>query len=147
MKRIFFVSAIVLLLSFSVCLVSFAAPETLAFDVTGNAGGLLTVTNPANAVISSYDKNHNISGYAANGANVSVYIASGGRYVLMKRNGSPVSCTVGASGMFVQPVYLNQGRSDILVRAELNGQVQYVKRTVNVLSSNFLNLLKGFNLY
>lgn len=147
MKRILLITAIVLVLSMAFSAVSFAAPETLALDVAGNASGLLTVTNPANAVLSSYDKNHNISGYAADGANVSVYIASGGRYVIMKRNGVPVSCTVGASGMFVQPVYLNQGRSDLLVRAELNGQVQYAKRTVNVLSSNFLNLLKGFNLY
>ena len=147
MKKMLIITAIALVLSFVFSAMAFAAPETLPLDAAGNATGLLTVTNPANATISSYDKNHNISGYAANGASVSVYIASGGRYVIMKRNGSPISCTVGASGMFVQPVYLNQGRSDLLVRAELNGQVQYAKRTVNVLSSNFLNLLKGFNLY
>ena len=68
MKRILLITAIVLVLSMAFSAVSFAAPETLALDVAGNASGLLTVTNPANAVLSSYDKNHNISGYAADAA-------------------------------------------------------------------------------
>ena len=125
----------------------FAAPETLPSDCSGNATWLLTVTNPVSSTMSSYDKQHNISGYSVNGAEVSVYILSNGRYSLMKRNGAAVSCKVGASGMFVQPIALSQGKSEILVRAELNGNVQYVRRVINVLSLNFFNLLKGFNIF
>ena len=147
MRNLLRICAFALVLVILVSAVAFAAPDSLPLGVKGNTSGLLNVTNPASAVISSYNKQHNISGYAARGANVAVYIASGGRYVLMKRNGYPVSCYVGASGMFVQPVTLSQGRSDLLVRAELNGQVQCIKRTVTVLSINFLNLLKGFSLY
>ncbi len=144
MKKIM---AVILALIIFACSYAFAAPETLPADCASNATWLLTVTNPASAVISSYDKQHNISGYAANGAEVSVYLLSNGRYSLIKRNGSPVSCKVGASGMFVQPVALSQGRSELIIRAELNGNVQYVKRSVNVLSLNFFNLLKGFNIF
>lgn len=126
---------------------AFAAPGSLPVGVTGTTSGILTVTNPAAANISSFDKVHNISGYAADGVELSVYILSGGVYNLLYRNGYPVVCTVGASGMFVQPIPLSHGRNDILIRAELNGQVQYATRTITILSSNFLNLLKGFNLF
>lgn len=147
MKRAFKALLAIFVLVIFMCSISFAAPETLPADCSGNSTRLLTVTNPASSVISSYDKQHNISGYAANGAEVSVYILSNGRYSLMKRNGAAISCKVGASGMFVQPVTLSQGKSELLVRAELNGNVQYIKRSVNVLSLNFFNLLKGFNIF
>ncbi len=141
MKKVLKVAAIMLVIAFVMSFSAFAAPNSLALDVSGNASGILTVTNPAAATISSYDRLHNFSGYAATGAEVSVYSSYGGRYNLVK------SCTVGASGLFVQPVSLNKGRNDLVIRAEINGQVQYVKRTVNVLSISFFNLLKGFNLY
>lgn len=124
-----------------VSLCAFAAPDSLPLDVISNASGILTVTNPASASISSYDRQHNISGYAAEGATVSIYAAYGDKYSVIKR------FTVGASGVFVQPVTLTRGRNDLVIRADVNGQVQYVKRTVNVLSINFFNLLKGFNLF
>ena len=141
MKRAFKITALMLVIAFVMSISAFAAPSYLSLDVFGNSTGILTVTNPASATISSYDRLHNISGYAASGATVCVYSSYGGRYNLVK------SCTVGASGVFVQPVSLNKGRNDLIIRADINGQVQYVKRTVNVLSINFFNLLKGFNLY
>ena len=125
----------------------FAAPGSLPAGVESNTTGILTVTNPNHISISSFDRVHNISGYAANGVELSVYILSGGNWQLMHRNGEPVVCTVGASGMFVQPVSLNYGRNDLKIRASLNGQEQYTTRTITILSSNFLNLLKGFNLF
>lgn len=141
MKTTFKVMALVLIMSFAVSFCAFAAPDSLPLEVYGNASGILTVTNPASASISSYDRQHNISGYAASGATVSIYSAYGDKYSVIKR------FTVGASGVFVQPVTLTRGRNDLLIRADINGQIQYVKRTVNVLSINFFNLLKGFNLY
>ncbi len=141
MKKVLKVTALTLVIVVVMSLCAFAAPDSLPLEVYGNANGILTVTNPASASISSYDRQHNISGYAAEGATVSIYAAYGDKYSAIKR------FTVGASGVFVQPVTLTRGRNDLLIRADINGQVQYVKRTVNVLSINFFNLLKGFNLY
>ena len=78
---------------------------------------------------------------------ISLYYKTGNGYSLLYRNGAPISFTVGASGMFVQPVSLGYGKNSLVIRAELNGQVQYVLRTVTVLSSNILNLINGFSLF
>lgn len=140
MKMFSKIAVLMLVISMFMSVCVFASPDVLPLDATGNAGGILTVTNPASASISSYDKQHNISGYAAAGATVTIYSAMSGRYCATRR------ITVGASGVFVQPVTLQRGRNDLLIRADINGNVQYVKRTVNVLSMNFFNLLKGFSL-
>ena len=141
MKTALKITAVILVMFVMLSVCAFAAPDSLPLEATGTVSGILTVTNPASASISSYDRQHNISGYAAEGATVSVYAAYGDKYSVIKR------FTVGASGVFVQPVTLTRGRNELLIRADVNGQVQCVKRTVNVLSINFFNLLKGFNLF
>ncbi len=126
----------------------FAAPATLLpKDVVSSTSGILTVTNPSSASISSYDRSHNISGYAASGAEISIYSLNSGTYNILYKDESPVSFISGASGMFISPITLQYGKNDILVRAEINGQVQYAAKTITVLSPNLFNLFRGFKLF
>ena len=144
-KRI--VSLVLLLLIFSTVCV-FAAPATLLpKDAVSSTTGILTVTNPASSSISSYDRSHKISGYAATGAEISIYSLNNGMYNILYKDESPVSFISGASGMFISPVTLGYGKNDILVRAEINGQVQYAAKTITVLSPNLFNLFRGFKLF
>ncbi len=146
MKKITLIFLVLILLIFSVNVM--AAPASLTpTDAISTTSGILTVTNPSAEGISSYDKTHNISGYAASGVNVSIYNLKGGVYQQFVKDGEPVSFTVGASGMFIKPVTLGYGKNDILIRAEADGKVQYAQRTVTVLSFNLFNLFKGFNLF
>lgn len=141
MKTVLRITAAMLVVFILMSFSAFASPDTLPLDVSGDATGILTVTNPAAASISSYDRQHNISGYATAGSTVAIYSSYGGKYNLVRE------FTVGASGVFIQPVTVSRGRNDLIIRAECNGQVQCVRRSVNVLSMNFFNLLKGFNLF
>ena len=126
----------------------FAAPETInPADSVSTASGILTVTNPSTQSISSYDKSHNISGYAAANAQISIYSLNNGVYSLLHKNGASVSFICGASGMFISPISLQYGRNDILIRAEIGGKVQYAAKTITVLSPNLLNLFRGFKLF
>lgn len=144
-RKIFLVTLLILIFS---CVSVFAAPATLSSaDVKSTAGGILTVTNPSTTSISSYDKSHNISGYAARGAEVSIYTLKDGVYNLLYKDDAPVSFISGASGMFISPISLQYGRNDLIVRAELNGNVQYAAKTITVLSPNLLNLFRGFKLF
>ena len=145
MKKI----AILLVIMLFVCSANvFAAPLTInPDDAVSTASNILTITSPSATGISSYDKTHNISGYAASGVELSVYNLSGGAYQLMKKDDAYLTSTVGASGMFINPVSLSYGKNELLIRAEINGLVQYEKRTVTVLSFNLFNLFKGFNLF
>lgn len=141
------ISLVLLLLVFSTVCV-FAAPATLLpRDAVSSTTGILTVTNPSSQSISSYDRSHNISGYAANGAEISIYSLSNGTYNILYKDESPVSFISGASGMFISPITLQYGKNDILVRAEINGQVQYAAKTITVLSPNLFNLFRGFKLF
>ena len=138
---------LVVMLSFC-CVFSFAAPASILPDnAVSTSSDLLTVTNPTSEAISSYDKTHNISGYAASGVELSIYYLNNGTYYPLYKDGAPIVFSVGASGMFIKPVSLSNGKNDLLVRAELNGKVQYTKKTINVLSFNLFNLFKGFNLF
>ena len=144
-KKILFVTLLVLIFS---CVSVFAAPDTiLPADVVNSTDGILTITNPSTTSISSYDKTHNIAGSAASGAVISIYTLNDGVYTLLHKDGTPVTFTSGASGMFITPVKLQYGRNDIIIRAEINGNVQYAARTITVLSPNLLNLFKGFKLF
>ena len=146
MKKIVSIFLAVIILVFSVNVM--AAPVSLApADAVSTTSGILTVTNPSAEEISSYDKTHNISGYAASGVNVSINNLKGGVYQQFVKDGEYVSFTVGASGMFIKPVTLGYGKNELLIRAEVDGKVQYVKRTITVLSFNLFNLFKGFNLF
>lgn len=126
----------------------FAAPASLApSDAVSTTGGILTITNPSSESISSYDKTHNISGYAASGAELSIYTLNNGVYQILVKDNEPVVFTIGASGMFINPVNLGYGKNDLLIRAEINGKVQYEQKSITVLSFNLFNLFKGFNLF
>lgn len=145
MRKIALLTLIILVFS---CVSVFAAPATiLPKDAVSTASDILTVTNPSTTSISSYDKSHKISGYAKDGAEISIYSLNNGVYSILHKDKNPVSFAIGASGMFITPVSLQYGRNDLLVRAEIGGNVQYAKKTITVLSPNLLNLFRGFKLF
>ena len=141
--------ALLTLIVFLVCCVNvFAAPQSIApSDAVSTTSGILTITNPSTESISSYNKSHNISGYAASGAELSIYYLNNGTYYPLYKDGRAIVSTVGASGMFINPVNLSYGENHLLIRAELNGKVQYAKKVITVLTFNLFNLFKGFNLF
>ena len=141
--------ALLTLIVFLFCCVNvFAAPASIApADAVNTTSGILTITNPSAESISSYNKSHSISGYAATGAEISIYYLNGGTYYPLYKDGHAIITTVGASGMFINPVNLSYGENNLLIRAELNGKVQYEKKSVTVLTFNLFNLFKGFKLF
>lgn len=141
--------ALLTLIVFLICCVNvYAAPASIApADVVSTTSGILTITNPSTETISSYSKSHNISGYAASGAELSIYYLNNGTYYPLYKDGRPVISTVGASGMFINPINLSYGENNLLIRAELNGKVQYAKKVITILTFNLFNLFKGFNLF
>lgn len=141
--------ALLTLIVFLICCVNvFAAPQSISpANAVSTTSGILTITNPSTESISSYNKSHNISGYAASGAELSIYYLNNGTYYPLYKDGRAIVSTVGASGMFINPVNLSYGENNLLIRAELNGKVQYAKRTITVLTFNLFNLFKGFNLF
>ena len=141
--------ALLLLVMMLICSANvFAAPASITpAGAVSTASGILTVTNPSSEGISSYDKTHNISGYAASGVEVSIYTLNNGTYLPLTKDNEPIVFTVGASGMFIKPVTLSYGKNELLIRAEINGTVQYEQKTITVLSFNLFNLFKGFNLF
>ena len=138
MKRKVLCLVCVLLLVFSASV--FAAPSSISSGDYGSAG-YITITNPDKNYSTTYNKTVTISGYAASGSTVYVYVFDGASYKPYYRNGATVACTVGASGMFAIPVNLNSGRNRFLLRAESGGNYQNTTFEVNLLSSSMFNLI------
>lgn len=142
MKRI-----IMLILCISMCLFTlpinaFAAPDAVGiYDSMGEAG-MITVTNPAKKYSTTYSKNYSISGFAAAGSSVYVYAydSLAAVYKPYIENNAFVSCTVGASGIFVIPVKLTSGKNTFLVRCEKDGIYQNTVFDINVLSASMFNI-------
>ena len=116
--------------SLSVC----AAPGTVAGWDCGNTSGLVYVSNPAYSGGTVADSYCAVSGWAVQGAVVSLYRANGAGVFEWIAGGT----AVGGSGMFFMPVWLNTGRNAMVVRAELwDGRYQQVRCDVNLIGQGF----------
>lgn len=130
----------VLVLVFLFSLSAFAAPASISSGDYGSAG-YITITNPNKDYSTTYNKTVTISGYAKAGARVYVYLFNGSEYRPYYQNGSALSTSVGASGIFAIPVNLSAGRNRFLLRAEYGGKYQNATFEVNVLSSSMFNMI------
>ena len=118
----------------------FAAPSSISSGDYGTTG-YITVTNPNKNYSTTYNKSITVSGYAKAGSTLYVYVMEGGEYKPYYQNGSALSVSVGASGLFAIPVNLSNGRNQFLLRAESNGQYQNTTFEVNLLSTSMFNLI------
>ena len=131
------------LVAILICMVtmsSFAAPSSISSGDYGSVG-YITVTNPDKNYSTTYSKSVTVSGYAASGSTVYVYVLSGDAYKPYYQNGSALSVSVGASGMFAIPVNLSAGKNQFLLRAESGGTYQNTTFEVNLLSSSMFSLI------
>lgn len=107
-----------------------AAPGTVSGWDGGNASGLVYVSNPSYSGGTVADSYCAVSGWAVQGAVVSLYRANGAGVFEWIAGGA----AVGGSGMFFMPVWLNTGRNAMIVRAELwDGRYQQVRCDVNLI--------------
>lgn len=129
MKKTVSILIITLLLLSGMCSVS-AAPATVSGWDVGNTGGLVYVTNPAFSGGTVADAYCAVSGWAVQGAVVSLYRANYAGVFEWIAGGT----AVGGSGMFFMPVWLNTGRNAMVVRAEMwDGRYSQVRCDVNLI--------------
>ncbi len=135
----------------------FAAPDTIAPDSVGNSNSLVVVTKPKNQKDSTFNAAYIISGYGKEGTIVTLYSYSSSDGVYKKifnniqyvdENGtlqnaqSAAEVKIGASG-FMNTITLNQGVNDILVRAENDDKVQFMKLSLTKYSYNLFDIIKS----
>ncbi len=157
MKRICLAVLMIAVLLFSQ-IATFAAPETVANDATGNSSSLVVVTKPKNQKDSTFDGSYIVSGYGKEGTTVTFYKYSEkeGVYNKMYNESQYVDANgetqktwvasevkIGTSGMFMNPIYLTQGDNVVLVRAENGDKVQLMKLSLTKYSYNLFDILKA----
>ena len=136
----------------------FASPDTITSDSIGNSNALVVITKPKNQRDSTFDGAYIISGYGKEGTIVSLYgyNAEAGLYKkiyneiqYIDANGTlqttrtPSEVKIGASGLFMNTVSLNQGLNNILVRAENGDKVQLMKLSLTKYSYNLFDIIKS----
>ena len=140
MMKNYLVMLLTFVLIFAFAVTGFAAPDYIGAGDVG-AGGWLTIVNPDKTYSTTYNNTYSVTGFCEDGATVYVYKSNGnGGYNRIYE----YSQTVGASGCFVIPVKLVNGRNAFLFRAELGGSVKDGTFEINLLSSSMYNLVKNF---
>lgn len=157
MRRIFAAFMIVAVLF--VCQLSvFASPETISGEIAGNSNSLVVVTKPKNQKDSTFDSSYIISGYGKEGTMVTLYGYSSDLGIYKKiynetqyvdSTGAkqtalvPSEVKIGASGLFMNTISLNQGANNLLIRAENEDKVQYMKLSLTKYSYNLFDIIKA----
>ncbi len=117
----------------------FAVPGVVSGWDMGNATDLVYVTNPSWSGESVADVYCAVSGWAVQGAVVSLYRANSSGIYEWVAGGM----TVGGSGMFFMPIWLNNGRNFMLVRAETrDGRYQQVRCDINLVGQGIAFLTR-----
>ncbi len=157
MRKVIFV-ALLIVSMIAGQLAAFAAPDTIAADSTGNSNGLVVVTKPKNQKDSTFGTSYIISGYGKEGTVVTLYNYSANEGVYKKMFNSTqyvdasgaiqdtrtaAEVKIGASGLFMNTISLNQGANDILVRAENADKVQLMKLSLTKYSYNLFDIIKS----
>ncbi len=157
MRKVVF--AVLLIASMLVCQLSaFAAPDTISADAAGNSNSLVVVTKPKNQKDSTFGNSYIISGYGKEETVVTLYSYSvnDGAYKKMFNTTQYVDASgaiqntqtaaevkIGASGLFMNTISLNQAANDILVRAENGDRVQLMKLSLTKYSYNLFDIIKS----
>ncbi len=151
--------AVLLTVSMLLCQISvFAAPDTISADSAGNSNSLVVVTKPKNQKDSTFGASYIISGYGKEGTVVTLYNYSADEGIYKKMfnttqyvdasgaisdTQTAAEVTIGASGLFMNTITLNQGANDILVRAENEDKIQLMKLSLTKYSYNLFDIIKS----
>lgn len=149
MRKFAFLTALMCLLAALFCMPVSAAPKTLPADTANLSNTVITITNPNAQTASTSDGYYTITGYGAQGVEVSFYeLSTFGGYQLLTQNGQPLSRTIGASRLFAQRIPLWGGRNVVLVVAEQNGQIVQINTLqITKIVQNNTNRFLGFSLF
>ena len=136
----------------------FASPDTISADSTGNSNGLVVVTKPKNQKDSTFSSDYVISGYGKEGTTVTLYgyseeeglykkIFNETQFVDVSGNVQTAltasEVKIGASGLFMNSIPLNQGLNNLLVRAENGDKLQLMKLSLTKYSYNLFDIIKA----
>jgi len=154
-KRLISIFLFVLVLCSSVC---FATPDTVSPYETETVTDLIAVTKPEGQKDSTFDNTYVISGYGKEGTVVTLYWHDAANDMYNKilntveyteEDGTVTTAyeeatvTIGASGLFMNTFSPAEGDNNILVRAEKDGEVQYVKYTITRYKRNIFGIIKA----
>lgn len=130
-------------------LAAFAAPPSVAVSDGGNVDCIIIVKKPETAVSTTTKKNYPLSAISLEGVYVFLYrySAADGAFVLEKnQKGEPISTRIGASGLYLQQVDLNEGVNYLLLRAEYTPELfQNVRVDIKLLDQGIIDSIKGFS--
>lgn len=149
MRKFACLTALLCLLAALFCMPVSAAPKTLPADTSNLSNTVITITNPNAQTASTSDGYYTITGYGAQGVEVSFYeLSTFGGYQLLTQNGQPLSRTIGASRLFAQRIPLWGGRNVVLVVAEQNGRIVQINTLqITKIVQNNTNRFLGFSLF
>ncbi len=160
-KLIIFCSSLFIMISLLSAAV-FAAPEALYPDTPGNAGNLVTVTNPEGTSDITFDNSYVISGYGEVGTVVTIYsfnpttglyeklyktvttVSEDGAYETAKQS---VSCTIGDSTLFLNTVTLSSGSNSFMLYAENGSRLQITKFFIIKHNYNVIDVIRSWGVY
>ncbi len=142
-KKMLYIMTVVLGIMLFCGLSANAAPTEM--NGLPRESGLLCIDiyNPETVVSTTTQSDYVLSGVAKSGVVVSVYYRekSTGKYKLVHTGGTPAVQTIGASGYFAQRISLTEGKNNILVRVDANGNsqtaLQIVELEINLLVDSF----------
>lgn len=145
MKKLISVILVVLTVMVLMTSTCFATPDYIGIYDNSGSSSMISITNPDKTYSTTFASSCSISGFANAGARVYVYSydSSLSGYRPYIENGTVLSTTVGASGIFVLPVRLSPGSNKFLIRAEKDGLYQNVTLNINVLSVSMFSIKSG----
>lgn len=149
MKRIALAFALAIVVLFTSISAFADHPVSISIYDAGNATNLISIKKPETAISATSKKIYGISGISSQGVTVAIYKYSSlsGEYVLMKnKDGTNTITTIGASGLYIKQVTLNEGENKFLIRAESpNGSYQIVKFEISLLTQETADSLRTFD--
>lgn len=149
-----------LMISILLCgTICFASPDTVSPYEGSSATDLIAVTKPEGQKDSTFDTTYVISGYGKEGTVVTLYYHDAASDMYQKifnpvkyteEDGTvttsyeEATVTIGASGLFMNTVEPAEGDNNILIRAENNEKVQYVKLSITRYKRTLLGIIKSW---
>lgn len=156
LKRLISLFILILMLCTSV---GFASPDTVSPYEEGTVSDLISVTKPEGQKDSTFDNTYVISGYGKEGTKVTLYyhdtitdmyqkIFNKVEYTetdgTISTSYEEASTTIGASGLFMNTVIPAEGENNILIRAENNEDVQYLRLSITRYKRNIIGIIKSW---
>lgn len=127
-------------------LIGFASPETLPASYGGNCNWLVDVKNPEGPATSTSSKTCVISAVGVQGTTVTLYTynQAASQFEKIYVDGVALEANIGASGLYAQPVTLQEGMNKFLVLGTNGANEEVILLDVKLLGEGFLDKIKSF---